>query len=47
MTGFFSQEYLQQYGQPSESGKTAVPTLFLIEIAKLTKRSLNWFLNKQ
>ena len=30
-----------------ESGKTAVPTLFLIEIAKLTKRSLNWFLNKQ
>lgn len=29
-----------------ESGKTAVPTLFLIEIAKITKRSLNWFLNK-
>ena len=24
-----------------ESGKTAVPTLFLIEIAKLTKKSLN------
>ncbi len=29
-----------------ESGKTTVPTLFLIEIAKVTKRSLNWFLNK-
>jgi transcriptional regulator with XRE-family HTH domain len=29
-----------------ESGKTAVPTLFMIEIAKITKRSLNWFLNK-
>ena len=29
-----------------ESGKTAIPTLFIIEIAKLTKRSLNWFLNK-
>lgn len=29
-----------------ESGKTAVPTLFLIEIAKITKKSLNWFLNK-
>lgn len=29
-----------------ESGKTTVPTLFLIEIAKITKRSLNWFLNK-
>ncbi len=24
-----------------ESGKTAVPTLFLIEIAKITKKSLN------
>lgn len=29
-----------------ESGKTAIPTLFIIEIAKLTKKSLNWFLNK-
>lgn len=29
-----------------EAGKTAVPTLFLIEIAKITKKSLNWFLNK-
>lgn len=29
-----------------ESGKTAVPTLFIIEIAKITKKSLNWFLNK-
>ena len=29
-----------------ESGKTAVTTLFLIEIAKITKKSLNWFLNK-
>lgn len=29
-----------------ESGKTAVPTLFLIEIAKITKKSLNWLLNK-
>lgn len=29
-----------------ESGKTSVPTLFLIEIAKITNRSLNWFLNK-
>ncbi len=29
-----------------ESGKTAVPTLFLIEIAKITNKSLNWFLNK-
>ena len=29
-----------------ESGKTAVPTLFLVEIAKITKKSLNWFLNK-
>lgn len=28
-----------------ESGKTKVPTLFLIEISKLTKKSLNWFLN--
>lgn len=30
-----------------ESGKTTVPTLFLIEIAKLTKKSLNWFLDKE
>ena len=29
-----------------ESGKTAVPSLFMIEIAKITKKSLNWFLNK-
>ena len=29
-----------------EAGKTAVPTLFLIEIAKITNKSLNWFLNK-
>lgn len=29
-----------------ESGKTKVPTLFLIEIAKITNYSLNWFLNK-
>lgn len=29
-----------------ESGKTAVPTLFMIEIARITKKSLNWFLNK-
>ena len=29
-----------------ESGKTKVPTLFLIEIAKITNNSLNWFLNK-
>ncbi len=29
-----------------ESGKTKVPTLFLIEIAKITNKSLNWFLNK-
>lgn len=29
-----------------ESGKTSVPTLFMIEIAKITKKSLNWFLNK-
>lgn len=28
-----------------ESGKTAVPTLFMIEIAKITKKSLNWFLD--
>ena len=30
-----------------ESGKTAVPTLFMIEIAKITNKSLNWFLNKK
>lgn len=29
-----------------ESGKTAIPTLFMIEIARTTKKSLNWFLNK-
>lgn len=29
-----------------ESGKTSVPTLFLVEIAKITGKSLNWFLNK-
>lgn len=29
-----------------ESGKTCVPILFLIEIAKITNNSLNWFLNK-
>ena len=29
-----------------ESGKTAVPTLFIIEIAKITKKTLNWLLNK-
>lgn len=29
-----------------ESGKTIIPTLFIIEIAKITKKSLNWFLNK-
>ena len=30
-----------------ESGKTAVPTLFMIEIAKITNHSLNWFLDKE
>lgn len=30
-----------------ESGKTAVPTLFLIEIARITGKSLNWLLNKE
>lgn len=30
-----------------ESGKTAVPTLFMIEIAKITDKSLNWFLDKK
>ncbi len=29
-----------------EYGKTAVPTLFIVEIAKITNKSLNWFLNK-
>lgn len=29
-----------------ENGKSTVSTLFLIEIAKTTKKSLNWFLNK-
>ncbi|MBR5336811.1 MAG: helix-turn-helix transcriptional regulator [Lachnospiraceae bacterium] len=30
-----------------ESGKTAVPTLFMIEIARITGNTLNWFLNKE
>lgn len=29
-----------------ESGKTTVSTLFIIEIAKLTKKSLSWMLDK-
>ena len=29
-----------------ESGKTSVPTLFMIEIAKKKNKSLNWFLQK-
>ena len=29
-----------------EKGKTNVPTLFIIEICKLTNKSLNWLLNK-
>lgn len=29
-----------------ESGKTTVSTLFIIEIAKITKKSLNWLLEK-
>lgn len=29
-----------------ENGKTIISTLFLIEIAKITNKSLNWFLNK-
>lgn len=29
-----------------ESGKSTVSTLFIIEIAKLTNKSLNWLLNK-
>lgn len=29
-----------------ESGKTSVPTLFIIEIAKITNSSLNWLLGK-
>ena len=29
-----------------ENGKTKIPTLFLIEIARLTNKSLNWFLDK-
>lgn len=29
-----------------ENGKVMVPTLFLIEIAKITNKSLNWLLNK-
>ncbi len=30
-----------------ESGKTSVPTIFIIEIAKITNKSLNWLLNKE
>lgn len=30
-----------------ESGKTTVSTLFIIEIAKITKKSLNWLLGKE
>lgn len=29
-----------------ESGKSTVSTLFIIEIAKITNKSLNWFLDK-
>jgi transcriptional regulator with XRE-family HTH domain len=29
-----------------ESGKTSVHTLFIIEIAKITNKSLNWFLQE-
>lgn len=29
-----------------ESGKTTVPTLFIVKIAKITKKTLSWFLNK-
>ena len=29
-----------------ESGKTNIPTLFIIEIAKFTNKSLNWLLGK-
>jgi len=29
-----------------ENGKTKIPTLFLVEIAKLSNKSLNWFLGK-
>lgn len=29
-----------------ESGKSTVSTLFIIEIAKITNKSLNWLLNK-
>ncbi len=29
-----------------ESGKSTVSTLFIIEIAKLTNKSLNWLLDK-
>lgn len=49
----FSQEYLAKKLNTThsvisayESGKTKVPTLFLIEIAKMTEKSLNWFLEK-
>ena len=30
-----------------ESGKANVPTIFIIEIAKITNKSLNWLLNKE
>lgn len=30
-----------------ENGKTIIPTLFIVEIAKITGKSLNWFLNKK
>ena len=29
-----------------ESGKTTISTLFIIEIAKMTNKSLNWLLDK-
>ena len=29
-----------------ENGKTKITTLFLVEIAKITNKSLNWFLDK-
>ena len=29
-----------------EAGKTNIPTLFIIEIAKITNKSLNWLLGK-
>ena len=30
-----------------ENGQTKITTLFLVEIAKLTNKSLNWFLSKE